>query len=121
MTDPKQTLLDDPAVQQLITKFDARLISASSATQFWGQLDAQVQVGPDEFIRLPAVTFQTTCDKAQLEQEAIPSMFAYYLARHQDKAAELGKAAAQYNTPEFMAAVREHYRFFVAQLTRPKH
>lgn len=113
-TTPEKALLDDPVVQNLIDQFDARLVSASNATQFWGQLDARVQIGPDEFIRLPSVTFQTTCDKAELELEAIPSMFAHWLAQNQHKAAEVGKAAAQYNTPEFMQSVREHYKFFVA-------
>ena len=123
-TTPEKALLDDPVVQTLIDQFDARLISASDSTRFWGQLDARVQIGKDEFIRLPAVTFQTTCDKAELERDAIPSMFAHWLAQNQHKAAEIGKAAAQYNSQEFMQAVREHYKFFVAmraKLTKPKN
>lgn len=124
MTDPKQTLLADETIQALIDQFDARLVSAHNDRTYWGELNVRVQYGVDEkgeglFVKLPPVTFASTVDKADLEREAIPSMFAHYLAGIEPgEAASIGKGAAQYNSKEFMNDVRDHYKFFVAMRSK---
>jgi hypothetical protein len=103
---------NDNAVQTLIETFNARLVMAHNKTHFYGELNTRVQYGSDNFITLPPVFFSIACAKDELEREAIPSMFAYWLIQNPDRVQTVGRGAARYNSDEFMGKVREYYAQF---------
>lgn len=101
---------DDDTLNHLIETFDARVVSWETKTHFQGALGMRVKMGDEQYFDLEPIFLNCPVHKAELEEVRAELFAAALLKLSRETAAELGKAAAKYESEQWMGWVRKHWQ-----------
>ena len=101
---------NDETINRLIETFNARLVSWETRTHFQGALGMRVKVAEDQYYDLEPIFTNCPVHKAELEEVRAELFAAALLKLSRETAAELGNAAAKYESEQWMGWVRKHWQ-----------